>query len=166
MVIIVNPSILKRCQTWLYTIYTEHIMGHADVESLGVNLGGRDITNLRYADDAALLSDNITDMKGILHRVDKAGQEAGLHLNAKKTKFMHVNAGNQQVLTPDADVTVNGTKLENVGHFKYLRSYKTENGNCSKDVNARIGQAKQKMVHLNNTWKDHSLPLQLKTENI
>ena len=36
-------------------------MRHADVESLGVNLGGRDITNLRYADDAALLSDNITE---------------------------------------------------------------------------------------------------------
>ena len=146
----------------LFNIYTEHIMRHADVESLGVNLGGRDITHLRYADDAALLSDNITSMKGILHRGDKAGQEAGLHLNAKKTKVMHISGGNQQVLTPDADVTVNGTKLENVGHFKYLRSYKTENGNCSKDINARIGQAKQKMVHLNNIWKDHSSPLQLK----
>ena len=68
-------------------------MRHADVEGLG----GRDITNLRYADDAALLSDNITRMKRILHRVDKAGQEAELHLNAKKTKVMHISGGNQQV---------------------------------------------------------------------
>ena len=43
----------------LFNINTEHIMRHADVESLGVNLGGGDITNLRYADDAALLSDNV-----------------------------------------------------------------------------------------------------------
>ena len=135
-------------------------MRHADVESLGVNLGGGDITNLRYADGAVLLSDNITSMKRILHRVDKAGQEAGLHLDAKKTKVMHISGGNQQVLTSDA--TVNSTKLENVGHFKYLGSYKTEDGKCSKYINARISQAKQKMVHLNNIWKDHSLPLQLK----
>ena len=73
---------------------------------------------------------------------------------------MHISAGNQQVLTSDA--TVNSTKLENVGHFKYLGSYKTEDGKCSKYINARISQAKQNMVHLNNIWKDHSLPLQLK----
>ena len=146
----------------LFNIDTEHIMRHADVESLGVNLGGGDITNLRYADDAALLSYNITSMKRILHRVDKAGQEAGLHLDAKKTKVMHltISGGYQQVLTSDA--TVNSTKLENVGHFKYLGSYKTEDGKCSKYINARISQAKQNMVHLNNIWKDHSLPLQLK----
>ena len=167
MVIIVNPSLLKKgvrqgciLSSHLFNIDTEHIMRHADVKSLGVNLGGGDVTNLRYADDAALLSDNITSMKRILHRVDKAGQEAGLHLDAKKTKVMHISGGNQQVLTSDA--TVNSTKLENVGHFKYLGSYKTEDGKCSKYINARISQAKQKMVHLNNIWKDHSLPLQLK----
>ena len=135
-------------------------MRHADVEGLGVILGGRDITNLRYADDAALLSDNITKMKRILHIVDKAGQDAGLHLKAKKTKVMHISGGNQQVYTPD--VTVNGAKLENVEHFKYLGSCKTEDGKCSKDINARTGRAKQKMVHLNNIWKDHSMSLQLK----
>ena len=81
----------------LFNIYTEHIMRHADVEGLGVILGGRDITNLRYADDAALLSDNITIMKTILHRDDKARQEAELHLNAKITKVMHISGGNQQV---------------------------------------------------------------------
>ena len=72
-------------------------MRHADVEGLGVILGGHDITNLRYADDVSLLSDNTTRMKRILHIVDKAGQDAGLHLNAKKTKVMHIRGGNQQV---------------------------------------------------------------------
>ena len=57
---------------------------------------------------------------------------------------------------------MNSTKLEIIGHFKYLGSYKTEDGKCSKYINARICQAKQNMVHLNNIWKDHSLPLQLK----
>ena len=96
MVIIVNPSLLEKgvrvrqgciLSSHLFNIDTEHIMRHADVESFGVNLGGGDITNLRYADDAALLSDNITSMKRILHRVDKAGKEAGLHLDARKQKL-------------------------------------------------------------------------------
>ena len=85
----------------LFNIYTEHIMRHADVECLGVNLGGGDITNLRYADDAALLSDDITSMKRILHRVDKARQEAGLHLDAKKTKVMHITYKQRQPTSID-----------------------------------------------------------------
>lgn len=144
----------------LFNVYTEQIMRQADVDGLGVNIGGRDITNLRYADDTALLADNITSMKRILHRVDNAGQKVGLHLNAKKTKIMHIKGEESEDAPPN--IKVNGTRLENVEHFKYLGSYKTADGTCSKDINARIGQAKQKMVQLNNIWKDKSIPTQLK----
>ena len=68
----------------LFSIYTEQIMRDADNEDMGLSIGGRNITNLRYADDTALLSDNLTSMKRIIHRVDTAGKEAGLLLNAKK----------------------------------------------------------------------------------
>ncbi|GFS06390.1 ammonium transporter [Elysia marginata] len=70
----------------LFNLYTEQIMRQADIDDMGINIGGRDITNLRYADDTALLSDNLTSMKRILHRVNNAGQQAGLLLNAKKNK--------------------------------------------------------------------------------
>ncbi|GFS23161.1 endonuclease-reverse transcriptase [Elysia marginata] len=49
----------------LFNLYTEQIM--TDINDMGINIGGRDITNLRYADDTALLSDNLTSMKRILH---------------------------------------------------------------------------------------------------
>ncbi|GFR67057.1 endonuclease-reverse transcriptase [Elysia marginata] len=68
----------------LFNLYTEKIMRQTDINDMGINIGGRDITNLRYADDTALLSDKITSMKRILHRVNNAGQQAGLLLNAKK----------------------------------------------------------------------------------
>ncbi|GFR68219.1 retrovirus-related Pol polyprotein from type-1 retrotransposable element R2 [Elysia marginata] len=68
----------------LFNLYTEQIMRQADIDDMGINIGGRDITNLRYADDTALLSDNLTSMKTIFHRVNNAGQQAGLLLNAKK----------------------------------------------------------------------------------
>ncbi|GFS16751.1 catenin (Cadherin-associated protein), alpha 3 [Elysia marginata] len=47
-------------------------MRKADIDQLGVNINGRNLTNLRYADDTALMSDNITSMRRILHRVDES----------------------------------------------------------------------------------------------
>ena len=47
----------------LFSLYTEMIMRDADIESLGLSLGGKDIIDLRYADDTALVSDNMTSMK-------------------------------------------------------------------------------------------------------
>ena len=67
-------------------------MREADIDdNMGTSIGGRNLTNLRYADDTALIADNITSMKSILNRVDTAGKKAFLKLNAKKTKVMHVD---------------------------------------------------------------------------
>ncbi|GFS25972.1 hypothetical protein ElyMa_001702000 [Elysia marginata] len=52
--------------------------------------------------------------------------------------------------------------LENVEDFKYLGSVKTIDGSCSKDIKMRIGKAKKKMIELNNVWKDHNIPIELK----
>ena len=65
----------------LFNIYTEHIMRQADIESMGIKIGGRNIVELRYADDTCLIADNITSMRRILYRVDYAGTEEGLGLN-------------------------------------------------------------------------------------
>ena len=131
-------------------------MREADIDDMGIRIGGRNISNLRYADDTALLADNITSARRVLHRVDEAGRKAGLHLNAKKTKVMHVGTGDQQ------ELYINRTTLENVSDFKYLGSYKSQDGSCTKDIKTRIGMAKQKMVQLNNVWKDRGIPTHLK----
>ena len=76
-------------------------MRESDIDDMGIKIGGRNITNLRYADDTALLADNITSMRNIVHRVDAAGNNAGLKLNATKTKVMHITGpgcqGPQQI---------------------------------------------------------------------
>ena len=135
-------------------------MREADIEDMGIKVGGRNITSLRYADDTALLADNLTSMKRILHRVDTAGKEAGLKLNAKKTKFMHIKGTNPTCQPPS--IKINQASLENVDDFKYLGSIKRANGTCRKDITTRIGMAKQRMVQLNNIWKDRSIPTNLK----
>ena len=143
----------------LFSLYTEQIMREADIDNMGLKIGGRNISNLRYADDTALVADNNTSMKRILHRVDAAGRTAGLKLNAKKTKVLHVPSPNQQGHT---DIKVDKIPLEKVNEFKYLGSIKTNNGTCTKDIKVRIAMAKNKMLQLNNIWKDHSLPIHLK----
>ncbi|GFS12393.1 endonuclease-reverse transcriptase [Elysia marginata] len=142
----------------LFNIYTEQIMREADIDQLGVNINGRNLTNLRYADDTALMSDNITSMRRILHRVDESGKKAGLKLNAKKTKVMQLKPENSS----RCDVKIAQTVLVNVEDFKYLGSVKTIDVSCSKDIKMRIGMAKKKMIELNNVWKDHNIPIELK----
>ncbi|GFR61141.1 endonuclease-reverse transcriptase [Elysia marginata] len=146
----------------LFNIYTEQIIREADIDQLGVNINGKNLTNLRYADDTALmsLSDNITStgMRRILHRVGESGKKAGLKLNAKKTKVMQLKPENSSLY----DVKIDQTVLENVEDFKYLGSVKTIDGSCSKDIKMRIGMAKKKMIELNNVWKDHNIPIELK----
>lgn len=145
----------------LFNIYTEQVMRESNIEDMGPRIGGRNITNLRYADDTALLADNITSMKRVLYRVDEAGKRAGLKLNAKKTKVMYVTGDSCQV---EHEINIDKTPLENVKDFKYLGSVKANDGSCTKDIKTRIGMAKGRMIQLNNIWKDHSIPLDLKTK--
>ena len=93
----------------LFNIYTEHIMRQADIDSMEVKIGGRNIVELRYADETCYIADNITSMRRILHRVDYAGTEEGLGLNVIKTKVM---PGKDSLLDELTNITVNGTALE------------------------------------------------------
>ena len=143
----------------LFNIYTEQVMRESDIDDMGLKIGGRNITNLRYADDTALIADNVTSMKRILHRVDTAGREAGLRLNAKKTKVLHVAGIDSQT---NNEIKIDKVPLEKVNDFKYLGSIKADDASCSKDIKCRIGMAKNKMTQLNNIWKDRSIPIDLK----
>ena len=142
----------------LFNLYTEQVTRESDIDDMDIKIGGRNITSLRYADDTALLADNITSMRIFLHRVDAAGNNAGLKLNAKKTKAMHITGPGSQ---DPQQIRINGTDLKNVTDFKYLGSIKASDGTCTKDIKCRIGMAKQKMVQLNIIWKDKGVPREL-----
>lgn len=143
----------------LFSMYTEQVMREADLDDEGVKIAGERISNLRYADDTALLADSYDSMCNVLNKVNEAGEISGLKLNAKKTKVMLVNSKN------DFDpISVNGDTLEFVVDMKYLGSIKEHDGSCSKDVKTRIAMAKRKMIELNNIWKDRSIPTVLKVQ--
>ena len=130
-------------------------MREANVNEYGIKVGGRKISNLRYADDTALCTNNHEEATRFINELNKAGEEKSLKLNAKKTKYIHIGETDSEDLFID-------DKIERVDHFKYLGSIKTNSGDCATDINSRIGMAKKRMTELNTVWKDKSITLQLK----
>ena len=137
--------------------HTESVMREAEIEELGVRIGGKLISNLRYADDTALCAQTQEEAEQLLTKVNDAGKERLLKLNVKKTKLLKV--GNTQ---PDATVRVDGEQIEEVEHFKYLGSLKAANGRCEKDIRTRISMAKKRMLDLVSIWKDRGIRKELK----
>ena len=74
----------------LFNQYAEHIMRNARLDELqrGIKIGGRNINNLRYADDTTLTAESEKELKSLLMRVMKECERASLKLNIKKTKIM------------------------------------------------------------------------------
>ena len=72
----------------LLNLYAEHIMRNARLDELQAEkIGGKDISNLRYADDTTLTAESEEKLKSFL-RMKEEGERAGLKLNIKKTKIM------------------------------------------------------------------------------
>ena len=76
-------SLLSPCH-----LYAEHIMRNAGLNELqaGIKIDGRNINNLRYADDTTLMAESEEELKSLLMRVKEESERAGLKLNSKKTQ--------------------------------------------------------------------------------
>ena len=76
----------------LFNFYAEYIMRNAGLEEAqaGTKIAGRDINNLRYADDTTLMAESEEELKNLLMKVKEESEEAGLKLNIQKTKIMHL----------------------------------------------------------------------------
>ena len=79
--------ILSPC---LFNLYAEYIMRKAGLEEaqIGIKIAGRNINNLRYADDITLMAENEEELKNLLMKVKDESGKVGLKLNIKKTRIM------------------------------------------------------------------------------
>ena len=118
-------SILSPC---LCNIYAKYIMRNAGLEEAqaGVNNAGRNISNLRYADDTTLMAESNEELKSVLMKVKEESEEAGLKLNIQKTM---VASG------PITSWQVDG---ETVADFIFLSSKITADGDCSHAIKRRL----------------------------
>ena len=105
--------ILSAC---LFNLYAEYIMQNAglDESQAGIKVAGRNINNLRYADDTTLMVESEEELKNLLMKVKKESEKVALKLNIQKTKIMASG--------PTASWQINGETVETVSDFIFLGS--------------------------------------------
>ena len=91
------------------------------MSALDVSIGGRTITNLRFADDIDGLVGEEEELANLVERLDKASTAYGMEISAEKTKLVTNNTSGI-----NTEIKVNGQKLETVTSFKYLGSFITD----------------------------------------
>jgi len=124
---------------------------------IGVTFSGRTINNLRYADDIELIAQSPQALQTLLDKVETVSREYGLEMNTKKTKVMTITPQKEQIT-----IICQGKELEQVETFKYLGAIITENGDCIKEIQARLGAARGAVRSLDCLWKDRSLHVKVK----
>ena len=112
----------------LFNLYAEYIMQNArlDEAQAGIKTAGRNINNLRYADDTTLMAENEEELKSHLMKEKKESEKVGLKLNIQKTKNMASG--------PITSWQIDGETMETATDF-ILGGYKiTADGDCSHEI--------------------------------
>ena len=92
----------------------------------GMKIAGRNINNLRYADDTTLMADSEKKLKSLLMKVKEESEEVGLKLNIQKMKIMASG--------PITSWEIDGETVEAVSDFIFLGSKITADGDCSHEI--------------------------------
>ena len=114
------------------------------------SIGGRTITNLRFADDIDGLAGEEEELAKLVECLDKASTAYGLEISAEKTKLMTIASG------INTEMKVNGQKLETVTSFKYLGSVISDEGS-KPEILSRIAQTTAALTRLKPVWIDKSI---------
>ena len=97
-----------------------------DEAQAGIKIAGRNISNLRYADDATLMAESEEELKSILMKVKEESEKVGLKLNIQKTKIMASG--------PITSGQIDGETVEKVGDSTFLASRITVDDDCSDEI--------------------------------
>ena len=105
----------------LFNVYAVYIMQNAglDEAQAGIKIAGRNISNLRYADDTTLTTESKKELKNLLMKVEEESEKAGLKLNIQKTKIMAYNPITSRQVVGETLETVRNFILGLQNHWKY-----------------------------------------------
>ena len=115
----------------------------------GIKIAGRNINNLRYADDTALMAESKEELKSLLMKVKEESEKVGLKLNIQKTKIMASG--------PITSWQINGETVETVADFGFLGSQITADGDCSHEIKRRLVLGRKFMTNLDSVLKAETL---------
>ena len=97
---------------------------------VGIKIAGRNINNLRYADDTTLMAESEEELKSLLMKVKEESENVGLKLNIQKTKMM--------ASSPITSWEIDGETVETVSDFVFGGSKITADGDCSHKIKRRL----------------------------
>ena len=114
----------------LFNLYAEYIMRNVGLEETqaGINIAGRNINNLRYAADTALMAESEEELKSLLMKEES--EKVGLKLNVQKAKIM--------ASSPITSREIDGETVETMRHFILGGSKITADGDCSHEIKRHL----------------------------
>ena len=101
-----------------------------DEAEAGIKIAGRNINDLRHADDTTLMAESEEKLKSVLMKVKEESENVGLKLNIQKTKIM--------AFGPITSWQMGGERVETVANFILGGSKTTSDGNCSHEIKRRL----------------------------
>ena len=112
----------------LFNLYAEYIMWNArlDEAQAEIKIAGKNINNLRYADDTTLIAESKEELNSLLRKVKDESEKAGLKFNVQKTKIMASG--------PNTSWQIDWETMEAVRDFIFGGSKVIADGNCSHEI--------------------------------
>ena len=112
----------------LFNFYAEYIMRNAglDEAQAGIKIAGKNINNLRYADDTTLMAESDEKLKSLFMKVEEESEQVGLKLNIQKTNIMASG--------PITSWQIDGETVGTVADFTFLGFKITADGDCSYEI--------------------------------
>ena len=120
----------------------------------GIKIAGRNINNLRYADDPTLMAESEEELKSLLMKVKEESEKVVLKLNIQKTKIMASG--------PITSRETDGETVETVSDFIFLGSKITADGDCSHEIKRRLLLGRKVLTNLDSILKTRDITLSTK----
>ena len=125
-----------------------------DEAQAGIKIAGRNISNLKYADDTTLMAESEEELKSLLMKVKQESEKVGLTLNIQKTKIMASG--------PITSWEIDGETMETVTDFIILGSKITADCDCSHEIKRRLLLGRKAMTNLDSILKSRDITLPTK----
>ena len=122
-----------------------------DEAQAGIKIAGKNINNLRYADDTTLMAESEEELKSLLMLLKEESENVGLKLNIQKTKIM--------ASSPITSWQIDGETKEIVRDFIFLGSKITADGDCSHEINRHLLLGREVMTNLDSILKSRDITL-------
>ena len=119
----------------------------------GIKIAGRNINNLRYADDTTLMAES-EELKSLLMKMKEESEKIGLNLNIQKTKIM--------ASSPITTWQIDGETVETVSDFIFLDSKITADGDCRHEIKRHLPLGRKVMTNLDSILKSRDITLSTK----